>query len=225
MNTFELKDGDTITGYDFGRNHNHIIACRITVDSTHEPDGYRILDWGTIDFGDATLEAVISKLAHTDISLFDSAWHLLERQVPQNGRFASNTFCYALSHGLQAVLETRRDIAGRVAFVSAQSKFAQLDPHRKHCPDTHTTDTESVRRKLNYGTRKQWAVNLCKHHVRYQDREQCLLFDAWKKRDDLADAFLYAYAFFRKHTRSVSTTETDSDRRTGSPRNPVVVAP
>ena len=185
-----LHDGHRVCGFDFGRRHNQIVGCRIVVDSMHT-DGYRILDWIAIDFGDKSLVEVVSILARRESPLFDSDWYVLEKQVPQTGRLAVNVFCYALSHALQCKLVQKAE-PGRVLFVDAKSKFVQLDPEGKHRPGP-------PERKPNYSRRKRWAVELCRFHTESQDRAACTLFNTWKKRDDLADAFLYAYAFFDEY--------------------------
>lgn len=185
----DVRDGHTICGIDFGRHKNHIVGCQIIVDSTHI-DGYRILNWEAIDLGDGKIEDVVAKLTTQQSPLFESDWFILEQQVPRTGRFAMNIFCYVLSHVLQYKLLTK-DV-GRVLFARATAKFKQLDPKRVHCPGLPD-------RKLTYTKRKQWATNLCRFHTQHQDRTSCVLFETWRKKDDLADAFLYAYAFFIKH--------------------------
>ena len=76
--------------------------------------------------------------------------------------------------------------------MAAKSKFTQLDPEHKYMPPTKADGP------LLYRTRKKWAINLCSHLTRNQERAVCSPFLVRTKRDDLADAFLYALAFLRR---------------------------
>ncbi len=177
----ELKDGDRVSGYDFGRKFNHVVSCRLVLDHKHK-DGYRILNWGAMHFGRDPMTTIVAKLARMDSPFFDSDFHVLEAQV---GR--GNPFCYALCHALQAVLERRQAHHDHVKVMQSCAKFGLLDPGQRFVPATCTNA------KPTYAQRKRWAVNLTQHLVKNQDPAKCQLFTEWVKKDDLADAFLYAY--------------------------------
>ena len=172
-----LADGMFITGFDFGRVHNQIVACRLCTDSSHEDKG-RIVDWAVIDYGNkATLVNVIKKLRkHLDTNpVFDADYFMLERQSPKNA------FCYGLSHVLYyALLQIGR---GKPQFVAPTHKFAVLDP------------VTSRSTKVTYRSEKRRAIRLCNILIINQPCDVTDPYRCAKKKDDYADAFLYARAF------------------------------
>lgn len=185
-----MEDGSTVSGFDFGKRKNQIVGCKLQVDSQHI-DGYRIVNWDVIDYGDRPLADVVEALSHDSSPLFDSDWHVLETQIVKTGRFVMNTFCYGLSYALLGKLAPQSP--GQVIFMSPISKFA-LDPDRMERPGVPD-------KKLSYVQRKRWAVRLCEKLVVNQSTEMRAVMDV-KKRDDLADAFLYARMFIAEYLTS-----------------------
>lgn len=174
-----LPDGTCITGVDFGRVRNQIVACRIRVDSAHVDKG-EIVDWVAFDYGyKATLVTVIEKLRKQvgKSSVFESAFFVLERQSPKNA------FCYALSHVLYLALADRGH--KQVRFVAPTQKFAILDP----------VTNGSTKQAVTYRSEKRRAIRLCNILILNQTSIVTDEYYRQKKKDDYADAFLYARAF------------------------------
>ena len=190
-----LKEGQTICGFDFGKVRNQIVACKIIIDSSVD-GGFRILFWDMLDFGRVPLRIIIEQLIDQELQspCLEGDWFLLESQPMQNA------YCVALSHCLQARLLSNsfcvRAEPSHIFFVRATRKFRILDYSRKFKP-THL--------KSPYATRKQWAVRLARHFTESQESIACQKFNSHKKKDDLADAFCYAYSFYREHRHTLST--------------------
>ncbi len=195
-----LQDGDYVTGFDFGRSRDHVVACRIRVDSGHV-DGFRITEWGSIDFGyKTTLVNAIEGLrdAIDQEAVFCANYFLLERQYPKNA------FCYALSHVLYYALLLRGSDVAHVKIVAPASKFDVLNK----------IDTEDKnKRRKGYRADKMRAVRLCNQLTQNQRLDITKEYRRRKKKDDFADAFLYARAFFEaNHTPSRKVRETSTEK-------------
>ena len=176
-------DGDRIVGIDFGKERNQMVVCKLKVDSSRE-DGFRIIAWDAIDLGKVTsLRHAIDVFATLDPpGILAAEWVLLEQQS------ARNRFCYGFAHSILMWYKILYPDT-HVRFVSPRSKFTILDSKQKYkCGNS-------------YYAQKKWAVHVCKSLIELQPEEQVKVFHTWEKKDDLADAFLYARAFLNENIR------------------------
>lgn len=200
----QLVDGQHVIGFDFGRKRNHVVFCRLQVLASH-PNGFRIEDWGTLDYPNATLGTIITEMhdiARSNHPSVCGQWFVLETQPSGNSR------CLAISHAWQALLLANNHPADRILFTHARTKFTALDSDGICRPAIREGGQNAPAR---YRQRKRWATNLCLALLGGQPDEFRLLFHSLKKKDDFSDAFLYAAAFIVKHKPendvfSVSTT-------------------
>ena len=194
-----LADGDHIAGIDIGRRRNQIVLCKIRVDSTH-PDGFTIVKWGGIDFsGSDSLTNITRLLCILHEPSLECDYMCIEQQSSRN------VWCFGLSHVLQAYMNLVHP-ACMVRHVSPRAKFTVLDPYMK------------FKRGSTYRAQKRWAVDLCDKLIENQEATSCDTFNTWEKKDDLADAFLYACAFLRQNRPKRNTTSSND----AVPRHPPV---
>lgn len=181
-----------VIGYDFGRQHNHVVYCRIEV-CPQLSVGYQISDWGVLDFPHSTLSQITCQLyqcGQTRHAAVCGDWFVLETQPPGNGR------CMVISHVWQAILLGLHCEPHKITFAHARAKFTVLDKAATFLP----VQQESAKSATSkYRQRKKWAIAITADLLRHQPQRFQDLFEALTKKDDFSDAFLYAVAFIVKN--------------------------
>jgi hypothetical protein len=186
-----LRDGDHIVGVDIGRRQNQLVLCKLRVDSTHA-DGFTMVSWGGVDFrGNDSLATVTRELCEMKEPRLRCDYMCIEQQSSRN------VWCFGLAHVLQAYMHITYP-ACSVRHTAPRSKFATLDPQ------------QLLKRGSTYRAQKRWAVDLCERLIANQHAASCKIFTQWEKKDDLADAFLYACAFLRQKKPQAKKTRDDA---------------
>lgn len=183
-----IKSGDIVVGFDFGRLKNHIVAARIRVNESHA-DQYELISWDIYNFETPTLRKKLQSLVEIQM---EGDWFILETQT------RTNTQCFVLAHALETMLLCRNVPPSHIFSSSSKGKFKILDAEEKFKP---------AAKKMSHAIMKKWAVNLTTHYLKTQ--QGCELFYSMKKKDDLADAFLYAVAFVKKNSNMRDTPVTN----------------
>lgn len=204
MNKIKLFPGQSVIGFDFGRKRNHIVYCRLCV-VPENPSGFEITHWGTHDYPDCTLGAIVTEM-HTVMSLLHPSvsgdWFILESQPAGNSR------CLAISHAWQALLLANGNPPEQICFTHARTKFNTLDKAGQFRPIINRGVQNGP---AKYRQRKKWATSLCANLLESQAPEFRDLFKSLFKKDDYADAFLYAAAFIFKHRPKVAPIHDGDD--------------
>lgn len=204
-----MQSGDRICGFDFGSKQRQIAFCLLEVDFD-APNNFRVIEWDFVCFpvneSVAKIGAALVEKLRDQPSLFLAQWFVLETQPPKNIK------SYAISHILATALRWRNPTS-TLRFMSASQKFTILDKEKQWIPAESTKknlkDTTSAKMSRRYRQRKKWAVNICDSMTRslqqgtgrtfgLLDTSPFGRYRAAKKKDDLADAMLYALAILLK---------------------------
>lgn len=196
-----IKNGDIVVGFDFGRLRNHIVGTRIRIDHSHE-DNFEILSWQMIDLEGSCMRVKLQSLFEMQSDLWPGEgkespdWYIMESQVPRNPT------CYALAAAFEMFLMGRGVPANRIFSASSLGKFKTLDPKNDFRPG-------NVGVEQRHALMKKWAVLLATEKMKNQTAAATDYFNSAPKKDDLADAFLYAVAFIEKHKRAFEYEENE----------------
>ncbi len=200
-----LNNGERICGFDFGTNRNHIVYGLIEIDETAS-HGFRIIDWNYLCFGEKVTLPVIAKNMISTLQatqILTAQWYILEVQSPRN------TKAHCIAYMLAAILGQ-----ASVVHMAPATKFTVLDPQKIHLKPERITkrklkDTREAKDARLYRRRKQWAIALCdtfipsERWVLVKDPRNSANTIVPTKKDDLADALLYAIAFYQQNRGTV----------------------
>lgn len=131
---------------------------------------------------------------------------------PCRGMGRSGIWAKVFSHVLQVALHHRFRVPfSRVTFVDAKLKSHCFLPDEEEAPakkkTKKTTKTKPKKKKLTYKQRKDKAVEAC------QTLEPSIENFTRKKKDDLADAFLMALAYWRRELEKVRVKEEKAKKK------------
>lgn len=173
----------------------------------NENEKYQILQWENISIIDPSkkvknvslqtiIVSLLNKLHELDfLEKYPDLKHVLIENQPTKCQKMKNVqlalYTFFLNEG---ILKSKKDknLKLQVQFISAKNKL-------KFYNELQSIDESKYASKSAYTERKKKAILLCQHFIHeYPElNENIKYFETSKKKDDLADCFLYCFYFFR----------------------------
>lgn len=190
----DLEPGDTVLAFDVG--FGHLAECMVRFTPETNPP-FELLEWNLIDLdAKKTADAVAAFVA---LALGRRGYWPQVSHVVIEQQDKVNTKMVAMSHAIQATIAA---LGGpRAVFASSRAKFSVFATMvGLDAVHPYPTSASASQRKT---IRKNNSIRICKEMLKDMDDTPIEFMEKLvrgvKKKDDLADAFVYASAFIFKH--------------------------